>query len=202
MKIISLPWILVVIILIFNFTCQEIAFRAHWLYFLLIISGVTVGPLLKSQLDTIVFPRLFTAVSVQSFKNYICLNNEQINFSIHWREMRSKGKVRFSPLLFIPQWPCWKESLRLTNPTAWWGVGGEGWGGGMMGRRRVLNCVPPSTDNSVLSCHRSSLWPPPTDWREKTNLGKQKHITLNVLNWFLTLKLRKWLIKIWFSDFF
>ena len=53
------------------------------------------------------FPCLFTTASVLSFKDYVYLNNRQINPSIHWKEMRSKGKVRFNLLLsFIPQWLC------------------------------------------------------------------------------------------------
>lgn len=85
------------------------------------------------------FPCLFTTASVLSFKDYVYLNNRQINPSIHWKEMRSKGKVRFNLLLsFIPQWLCQKDNLKITNPTT--DAGGS----------QIASH--PSTDVSVLSC--------------------------------------------------
>lgn len=169
------------ILIIYFSTFQEIAFQPYWLLFLACHVWDQGWPTLITTIrDNCLrpaFPHLFTAASVQSFLDYICLNNKQINSSIHWRDVRSKGKVRFSPLLFIPHWGWPILKLML----------GDG------------------TDDSVLSCPPGPLWPLLSDWKEKANLWKQNRSIAHyfkILNWFLTLKLRRCLMQIGFSGFF
>lgn len=128
------------------------------------------------------FPCLCITASVQSFKNYIYLNNKQINSSIHCKEMRSKDKVRFCPLLFLSQWPGYKEGLKMTSPRTNAGRGGL-WGSFAASHPAQTTLFSAADLCSALL----SLWPPPTGKRNKAmEAASPQAITLKILNWFLT----------------